>query len=267
MSCNIRCQWAKDADGPDRWEFRRDFCAEVIRSRRPDVVCLQEAWREQLDDLLERLPGFEWFGLAEGPENRHPLNAILFRREGFRVLSSGGCWLSETPHVPASKSWDSACIRMANWMRLEETASGGEVRIINTHLDHISQLARENQARLIAENAAAFPETYPQILTGDLNSNPDNPVITSLTQAGWKDTWRAVHPGVPPGRTYHEFVGEACASEYTKIDWILTRGPIRVKDVEILRDCTPEGRFASDHYFLLVEVVLPRGGDVKPFSL
>ena len=38
---------------------------------------------------------------------------------------------------------DSRCERMATWVRLIETGSGGAVLFVNTHLDHGLDTARE----------------------------------------------------------------------------------------------------------------------------
>jgi hypothetical protein len=36
LTCNVRCIEAKDGD--NAWEHRKDLCAEVIRSRAPDLI-------------------------------------------------------------------------------------------------------------------------------------------------------------------------------------------------------------------------------------
>ena len=118
LTCNIRYFGAKDGD--NGWAHRKDLCARVIRSRHPDVICFQEMWAEQFADLAAAFEDFETFGMVDEPTGRHPMNAIFYRRDAFRRISSGGYWLSQTPHVPGSRSWDSVCVRLANWLRLEE---------------------------------------------------------------------------------------------------------------------------------------------------
>ncbi len=170
-------------------------------------------------------------------------------------ISSGGYWLSEKPHVTGSKSWDSYHPRYANWVILEILDSKQEFRIINTHLDHESQIARVNQAQLINEDAYAYPEEYPQILAGDMNSDSSNKVIEIFKNNGWKDTYEAVHGTDNPGYTLHHFLGSTCNSEMGKIDWIFIRGKLKPINSEIIRDSI-RGRFPSDHYFVLTELKL-----------
>ena len=253
MTCNIRYFGADD--GEDGWVHRRDFCAQVIRARKPQVICFQEMWREQFDELVPAFPEFATFGMIDEPLGRHPVNSIFFRRDLFRCLSQGGFWLSETPHVTGSSSWDSACVRLANWVRLEEKGSGKEFRVVNTHLDHVSQPAREGQARLIGEDAAAYPDEYPQFLTGDMNCDAGNRAISIFGEAGWRDMYAAVHGAADPGFTYHGFRGPAFESKVGKMDWVFARGQVWVVNAEIVTDAR-DGRFPSDHYFVTAEVEL-----------
>jgi endonuclease/exonuclease/phosphatase family metal-dependent hydrolase len=261
LTCNIRCFGAKD--GLNHWTHRRRLCADVIRAQAPDIVCFQEMWSQQFADLSAALPGYRWFGATDEPAGRHPQNCIFYRREGFERLAAGAYWLSKRPHVPGSRSWGSACIRLANWLRLEDRATGIEFRVVNTHLDHLSQEARDNQARLLAEDAAAYPPAYPQILAGDMNCDADNTAIGGLQAAGWSDTYSSIHGTGNPGPTYHEFLGPRFHSSVGKMDWIFVRGNLRTLGAEVITE-SREGRFPSDHYF--VSATLELAGAALPGS-
>jgi len=254
MSCNVRTSAARD--GENAWPLRRRLCCDIIRSREPDVICCQEARQDQSADLIESFSEYDSFGLPDGPLSRHSMNLILYRQATFRLIGAGGFWLSETPHVPGSSSWGSACVRLANWVRLEAPDTGKGFTVINTHLDHVSQDARENQAALINEWAAAYPADYPLILTGDMNANPENSAIASLRASGWRDAYEAVHGIVEPTYTCHGFRGENLQLNEEpwarRIDWIFSRGNLDVSDSEIVRDSI-DGRYPSDHFFLTAE--------------
>jgi endonuclease/exonuclease/phosphatase family metal-dependent hydrolase len=253
LTCNIRYFGAKDGD--NGWLFRKELCAEVIRSRQPDVIGFQEMWAEQFADLAAALPEFDTFAMADEPTGRRPMNAIFFRRDALRRISAGGYWLSETPHMPGSSSWASACVRLANWVRLEDRATGAEFRVVNTHLDHVSQLAREHQARLIVEDAAAYGDDYPQLLTGDMNCDLTNPAIAAFRAGGWTDTYAAIHGTEDPGHTFHAFQGPSFVSHVGKMDWIFCRGNVNVAAAEVIAD-SRDGRFPSDHYFVSATVTI-----------
>jgi len=261
LTCNIRCFGAKD--GKNSWVHRRGLCADVIRAQSPDIICFQEMWRQQFADLSAVFPGFETFAMVDEPVGGHPSNGIFYRRKAFTRASAGGYWLSKRPIVAGSRSWDSACVRLANWVWLEDRSTGREFRLVNTHLDHLGQAARENQARLLVEDAAAYPADYPQVLTGDMNVDTRNKAIHILKAGGWTDTYGAVHGTEDPGFTYHGFRGPdyEAESEKGKMDWIFTRGNVRVLDAAVIRD-SRKGRFPSDHYFVSATVVV--GGSKPP---
>lgn len=203
--------------------------------------------------MAAALPEFDTFAMADEPIGRRPMNAIFFRRAAFRRISAGGYWLSETPHVPGSSSWASACVRLANWVRLEDRATGVEFRVVNTHLDHVSQLARENQARLIVEDAAAYGDSYPQLLTGDMNADWTNAAIAAFRRGGWADTYAAIHGTEDPGHTFHGFIGPAYGSDIGKMDWVFMRGAVGVLGATVIT-AARDGRFPSDHYFVSATV-------------
>lgn len=253
LTANIR--YYDGNDGRNHWNYRKELCVRVMLSRQPDIICTQETSVEQFSDLRRLLPDYDAFGIVDTTTGRNPQNAIFYRREVFALISAGGYWLSETPHVTGSSSWGSACIRLLNWLRLEEKASGNEFRVLNTHLDHVSQKAREEQGRLIVEDAFAYPEDYPQILAGDMNANATNPVIHRFKESGWRDTYETVHGSEGDGFTWHNFEGEALSShrELGRIDWIFVRGGVCVEEAEIVRDMEC-GRYPSDHYFVYADI-------------
>jgi endonuclease/exonuclease/phosphatase family metal-dependent hydrolase len=247
LTCNIRCFGAED--GENNWEHRKDLCADVIRAQSPDVICFQEMWAEQYADVSRALGEFRSYGMADTASGRHPQNCIFYRADLYTVVSAGGYWLSQTPHVPGSKSWESCCVRLANWVRLQERASGREVRVVNTHLDHVGQSAREHQARLVSEDTSAYPADYPQLLTGDMNCDCTNRAIQAFKEVGWSDTYGLVHGTENPGHTYHAFVGEEHQPEIGKMDWIFVKGAMKAVAAEVIKD-SRDGRFPSDHYFV-----------------
>ncbi len=254
MSCNIRTSAAWDEE--NAWPHRKSLCCRVIRSREPDIICCQEAREDQWRDLLEEFTDYEPFSAPEEPGSQHPMNVILFRRDRFRRIGAGVFWLSETPHVPGLRSWDTGCVRLAPWVILEaETAE--EFAVINTHLDHVSQLAREQGARLINQWAGAFPEAYPRILTGDMNAGPDNAVIAEFKAPGWRSASEEAPERDSPGYTCHGFrgfdesvMGESWGQE---IDWIFLRGDCEARSYEVVCD-SRAGRYPSDHFFLFADV-------------
>lgn len=258
LSCNVRGPQPEDEKAGDGWEARRELCGDVIVDQRADVICLQESRGYQVDELKRRLPAFDSVGMTQPVRKIIPSNAIMYSRERFELISSGGFWYSEQPHVAASKGWDTANPRHANWARFRDRKSQAQFVVWNTHFDHLGQQAREEQARMLVEASQSFDRIgIPQLLTGDLNADLNNRAIALLKEGGWQDTHAAVHGPKDPGYTFHGFLGERREKKGNKIDWIFTRGDVKTTATKIIRDGR-DGRYPSDHYFLSATLRLPR---------
>src|SRR5687767_10854722 len=118
MSFNIRYGTAKD--GPNHWNLRKDFVIETIKAFKPDLLGTQETEGFQRDYLAEKLPEYTTIGVGrdDGAE-KGEMMAIYIRKERFDVIASGHFWLSETPDVIGSKSWDTSLPRMVTWADLK----------------------------------------------------------------------------------------------------------------------------------------------------
>lgn len=250
MTCNIRVSSAPDT--VYSWANRRAVCAEIIRRHAPDLIGFQEMRQDQHDDLFSALGNYDSFGVIDEPGG-HPVDQIFFRRDRYELLTGHSYWLSATPDRCGSKSWDSNCIRMANAALLRDRQTGRKLRFTNTHLDHISQPAREEQAGVINADCQAQPADLPQILTGDMNCDFVNPAIQRFLQNGWIDTYAAIHQVNEPGFTYHNFIGPRYnIPHYGKMDFVFCRGQLLPRTATIVKDSI-DGRFPSDHYFVAAE--------------
>ncbi len=254
MTFNVR--GAYHQDGENRWEHRSALNIDTIRRHSPDVVGLQEVQDPNLDAYSQHLSQYQQ---QKGPraenEDPHGYNVILWSPERLEARDSGGFWLSETPDC-WSASWDTRCIRVANWACFRDLSTGTDLFFLNTHLDHISEPARQGGARLILEKLSELaPTGLPCILTADFNCNPGSPVYQLFADAGFTDAHAAV--GNPPANTFHGFAGDRFVNRYpgteARIDWILVRGPLRVRTSSILRDGDPPV-YPSDHYPVLAEL-------------
>lgn len=261
LSCNVRVDVPADSKQGDGWATRKDFCADVIEAQKADLIGLQEAQIVHTDYLRKRMPQYDMHALSNSTTEFHPINAIFFKRDRYTLISSGGFWFSETPHIQASRGWDTANPRFINWVDLHDRRAGKKFRFWNTHFDHKGQQAREHAAKLVVEASRIFAPNFPQILTGDMNANMNNPAIKTLKAGEWIDTYGAVHGPKDPGFTAHAFKGEKNPATNTdgspklRIDWIFTRGPVKATSAAVLRH-SRNGRYPSDHYFMSAEVVI-----------
>lgn len=254
-SCNLR--GALLEDGKDSWRERRSICLEVLRRQNADIYCFQEMQTPNREAVEEAFPDYRFFGALDRPAGGHPMNGILYRKGRFRECGAGTYALSDHPHMIGSADWENQFPRFVNFLILQEIASGRTFRIINTHLDHQSQIAREKSTVMINEESTAYPAELPQILTGDMNSSIDNPALQKLLAAGWSDSFREATGIVEPGFTYHAFHGpKYTGSLRNKIDFIFVRGSWKIIDSQIVKDRGPSGHYPSDHYFVRADLGL-----------
>lgn len=250
MSFNVR--YATAPDGENAWDKRQPLFFETITRFAPDLIGFQEVLAVQYDAIAERLTGHAFAGVGrDDGARRGEFSSVGFRRDRFTAVASRTFWLSETPEVPGSKSWDAALPRICTWVRLRETATGRELVFANTHFDHRGKVARQEAARVLSERLGPIAAGVPAILTGDFNINEDNPAYAVLTrppQAGWipwLDAFRSVHPERGPDEaSFHGFKGTTRGS---RIDFVFHTSHFRATAAEIDR-YGRDGRLPSDHY-------------------
>lgn len=245
LTFNIR--YANKGDGPDQWEARRDTVAALI-NREADLVATQEALPVQVADLTERLKDFSVVSRTrEVSDKEGEACAVFYRKDRFEVVTSGTFWLSDTPETPGSKSWGNKLPRICTWVVLKEKAGGRQLRVFATHLDHQSEEAKKKGAALVAERAAAGQG--PTIVLGDFNAQWGDPATTAFAEsAGWKEAWHTVGKG--EGGTFN---GWRDQGPFIHIDYIFLREG-KILASRILREKTPAGRQASDHFPLWMEM-------------
>ncbi len=258
LCANIRVALEEDEAKGVGWSSRKSICLSIIKNRKPDIICLQEVLKVQAEDFRTFFPNFQLVGF-DGPEmDAHPTgyhgiakNPILFSKDRYELIAAGTYWLSETPLVAGSKSWETARARHANWVRLKDRKTGREFRVVNLHLDHVSQAAKIQQAKMVVDESAQYLPDFPQVLTGDFNTRYTSEVFTSVRTGGWKEAFETLHGEKEFGFTGHEFQGMNYEKGESKgrIDFIWYRGKVKPLTAEIVRDAIG-GVYPSDHFFV-----------------
>lgn len=253
MSFNVR--FATESDGEHAWRHRSDLAASVIRFHEPDIVGVQEALLEQLQDLEERLPAYDWIGVGrDDGASTGEFSAILYRPDRLELLESDTFWLSDTPEVPGSKGWDTAITRIVTWALFQDRANGTRFFHFNTHFDHVGKDARRQSASLIVDRISARDPELPVVVTGDFNATPESVPYARLT-AALRDA-RPASESVPhgPEGTFSGFV--ATRDSMPRIDYVFVTPDVQVERFATLAEHW-NGRHASDHLPVLADVILP----------
>lgn len=249
MSFNIR--YDNPGDSLNNWKFRADRVADAILFYNADVVGTQEVLSNQLADLKERISdryGMVGVGREDGKEQGE-YAALWYKKDRFELCDSGNFWLSQTPEVAGSMGWDGACVRIASWAVLRDKESAKELLALNTHLDHVGQVARREGITLILDRVRELRGDRPVVVTGDFNSTPESDVVAHITGdsiPGHLTNTRTASPLVyGPLWSYHEF-GKLPLEERVLIDYIFVGGPLTVDSYGVLAE-TNDGRWLSDH--------------------
>ena len=244
MTFNMR--YDNPEDGQNNWRFRRERIAGVIKAQEVDVLGTQELLSNQFNDLSGLLTGYQGVGVGrlDGAESGEYC-AVFFRKDRFTLLDSGTFWLSETPEVVGSLGWDGACERIATWVVLRDR-DGRELFFIDTHLDHVGQVARDEGVSLLMKRIETLSGGRPVILTGDFNSEPGSSVVAHVQKDGvLRDAKAIAAQRSGTDWSFSDF-GQIPEAERPLLDYIFVSGDIEAVRYEVLPDIF-DGGYVSDH--------------------
>ncbi|MCC6142934.1 MAG: endonuclease/exonuclease/phosphatase family protein [Candidatus Hydrogenedentes bacterium] len=245
MTFNVRYGTARDLG--NSWGYRRDLLVETIKQQDPDLLGTQECLEFQADYIVEKLPEYRWFGIGRDKDGTGEMTAIFYRHRAFAPIQTGTFWLSEDRDRPGSMSWDTSLTRIITWAKFLHRKSGLIFYFGDTHFDHRGEKARENSARLLADEVQGFPGDVPVILVGDFNSAAEKSAPWEvLTESAMKDAWLHAREQVGPAVTFGGFLPPN-EENGNRIDWILYRGPLAPQRCETVLT-NDEGRYPSDHF-------------------
>lgn len=252
MSYNIR--FDNPADGVNAWPNRIEKVAALIRKYNPDIIGVQEALHHQLHDLIRVLPDYSFIGVGrDDGKEAGEYSAILYKHGRFGLLSNQTHWLSETPEIPGSKSWDAAITRIVTIARFYDKELKREFGIFNTHFDHVGKEARVHSAQQLLNlvtDARTKNENLPIVLTGDFNCERNEAPYEVLIK---NELLHDTKPANDPTGTFCEF--EVGSIECRAIDYIFHTKEWILRGYKVIED--HDGKYyPSDHLPVLTEFEL-----------
>ncbi len=257
MTFNIRLNVASDS--LNAWPFRKDKVASQILFHEVQLLGVQEALHEQMLNLKERLPQYKYAGVGrDDGQTKGEYSAIFYDTGRLQLLETKTFWLSETPEVPGSKSWDAAITRIVTWCKFRDRKTKKQFFAFNTHFDHIGKVARRESAKLLKQKVNEIAGNNPVIIMGDFNSKPADEPIRLLvdkddTQKFTDTKVLSVTPHYGPTGTFNAFRSKETDDE--PIDYIFVKGKWKVLQHASISQ-TWGGRFASDHFAVLAKMKL-----------
>ena len=274
-SFNVRCPSPVD-QGNHHWTNRFPYVLKVINGRSFDIVGMQELAPNQRA-YLDKALGDGWgrIGIGRLPDDKGESQTIYYRKDRFECLGSDTFWLSETPRVPGSMSWDTACTRNCTWGLFRDKKTGRKFRYYNTHLDHVSNEARVKGMRLILSEMRRLSQGETVFLTGDMNSGfvcvqaaerarvesgggpviddmeaLDNPIMAALHTL-YDTRFKSERPHEGAVNTYSGYRPRNVAMG----DYVFATGNVRVLR-HVTCDERPDGMHPSDHDAVMARVLI-----------
>lgn len=247
MTFNIKN--SRDFSNPKNiWVNRKIKVLKIIRKYNPDIIGLQEVYKDQLDFLSDNLPEYRYEGVGrnEGIQTGE-FNPIFYRE--LKIQNSGTFWLSDTPDT-CSNTWGGS-FRICTWINFNYEIP---FAVYNTHLENTKSTIRLKSIPVIIKEMEKNTSDRSIILTGDFNfkrnSKEYNEISKIFCDAYEEDRNNTFNWAV----TSHEFKGTKKSILSWKgrevIDYIWLKGSFNVKETRIIHD-NPGGSpevFPSDHW-------------------
>ena len=238
MTLNIR--YDEKRDSLDNWHLRKQEMVELINTKNPYILGIQEGLFHQVQYLDSALVNYTYVGCGrDDGYQKGEFSAIFIDTTVFRVTQSGTYWLSDTPNK-VSIGWDAALPRICTYALISHKKSKKSIWIFNTHFDHKGQSARLMSTELILKKVSELNhENQPYILMGDLNATPKEKPIQLLV---------AVHHKLPKKIKGHQgtFNGFGYENNTRRIDYIFS-SKVDILKYMHLDAKRKNGRYISDH--------------------
>ena len=252
ITSNIR--FDNPHDGVNAWPHRREKLAQLLLSHKPDIIATQEGRFDQLMDFESLLKNFEIVDFHRSWIKERMYPSFYIRKNTFEMIKSEDLWLSETPDVAGSISFDSAFPRLMTWMKLQPKDSEINLLVVNTHLDHVKELTRKEQVKVLANEIERILDPHSiLVIMGDFNDSPESEVRKILTERfpNLQDSWRLFND--TEETSHHAFSGEC--QNGSRIDWVLVDERAEIKNC-MMDKSRPEGSYPSDHFPIVCQIKL-----------
>jgi len=233
MSFNIRVD--VEADGKNSFKNRLAGIIHFLDKENPDIIGFQEVQPAMLVDLVKNLEDYKFVGEPRSEFDEY--NPIFFKAN-LHLIESKTYWLSSSPNICGSKHPDAYFPRIFTSVKLVK--NGKSIQVINTHLSHISTLARLDGLKQIKNFYLERKDKCTLVLMGDFNAYPKENVDEILSPI-LNSCWNKFSEDK---LTFHNF---SFKRKGEPIDYIWLDKNIDFEKLKIHRD-NYQGNFLSDHY-------------------
>lgn len=241
VTYNLSCDWDGHCDGINGFIHRAGLIYEKIEKEQPDIIAFQEVIPKSLKYLKLICPQYEFYGQFRTKDFDGEGVYTAIKKELYDATAFESFWLSENPYIPGSRfNEQSECPRICVALDVRNKMNGQRVRILNLHLDHISDKARVLGMKVIIDKYVEYKRKnyLPTVMLGDFNCHKDSMVIKLCNDEGFNDA------AFDEECTYHEF-----GKRREKLDYIFLTFELYDRfDSSFIWDDVKNGIYLSDHY-------------------
>ncbi len=285
---NIRAAGSSGDAGWKDWSQRKTYVAQTITTYDYDIIGINECrGGVQLTTMQEMLGNTYNFVLYS---DQHAVvgypecyNPILYKKDKFNLLKSGVFYLNATDLTAPAISWDNSAsnYRFTAYAKLQVKETGEILYYFQTHLDHLGETARNEQARINMEQVRKIAGSYPAILCGDHNSTKSripfyNMMLSYMQDSQISATKKINISGGDGTLNKHTVDGKSVwdptYKSGSRLDYIWIRG-MAATEYRLIDDAFGNTECPSDHLAIQATVTLsdyiaqhtfyvdPAGGD------
>lgn len=235
-SYNIRNSNSGDTKNGNGWERRCPVICDQVEWVGFDVFGLQEVKHNQLEDMLNGLPDYDYEGVGrDDGKQAGEYSPILYKKERFKKLEGGTFWISETPEKVGVKGWDAALPRICSYVHLQDKVTKKRFWFFNLHMDHIGVEARREGAKLIAKKITEMCGKEPAFVSGDFNVDQHNEAYRTIINTGvLEDSYELAEKKFATTGTFNSFDSNLFTE--SRIDHIFVTEHVTVNNYAVLTD-------------------------------
>lgn len=210
---------------------KAEIITEFLKNNKIDIFCFQELFSKCFKDINKILAksNYKFYGTY-----RYKLKLFDIINEKVDILTNKKVVKAKTYHLPFLPS---TLKRIATTVEIDNKEFGN-ITIINTHLDHLSDLVKKRQLKKLLR--IIKKEKNPIILTGDFNLKNNNAIFNNFVN-------ELEHLGISRVAVNEKTLRQ---SKYKRaIDHIFISDYFIVRKVEVIKSLT-----ISDHYPIIVKL-------------
>ena len=227
------------------WKRRKRLLSIVLSREVPDILCVQEALKEQIDFIQTNIPGYRYVGVGRDDGKSEGEHCAIFYRGKIECLDSGTFWLSDTPDS-CENTWDAIFKRICTWARFRDVSTGKKFCIFNTHFPLIPE-ARDKAVKLLLQRMKTDCPRGNMILCGDFNCNPASGPWKAIQKAGFTDAEFALTKNQKRTKTFHLY-----GKPTDCIDAVFFPKNVKMLKHRVIKDIFGN-RYPSDHFATFVD--------------